>query len=367
MEKDFFSLIRVHSTIANVFSNPLYWSNRFVLYIGPLTLELIRKQFYEDYKNVYIALKGKVWIDKLLFAIKRKYTSLVETLIKKEPADSFNQHYTAILQSIMAADSTEIFEICYHLIDTKYVIYHAAFYGALKICQWLINKGFSVDTTFEDISLLYAAAQNGFTDIVDLLIKNHAVIDNLSFKGYTPLHNACQHGFAPVAKILCQAGAVVNRVSPNGSTALYFASQNGHDECVKVLLEFGADPEIAYSFGYTALYTASQHGHLAVVKRLVLAGAKIDAATRKGASPLYMACHRGRLEIAQFLLEHGAHTERRFENGYTPLFVAVAEGRDLVVDMLCKRGANINVRSNLGKKLYDEATPSCQQVLNRYL
>ncbi len=54
---------------------------------------------------------------------------------------------------------------------------------------------------------IHEASNYGFADIVDLLIKNGAKIND-SLGPITPLHDASQNGHFDVVKLLLQAGAL---------------------------------------------------------------------------------------------------------------------------------------------------------------
>ncbi|OGV97496.1 MAG: hypothetical protein A3I04_02140 [Nitrospinae bacterium RIFCSPLOWO2_02_FULL_39_110] len=80
---------------------------------------------------------------------------------------------------------------------------------------------------------------------------------------------ASDEGYLDIVKILLADGADVNKKDNDGSTALIEAVGKGHIDIVKVLLAAGADPDAENDNGVTALWMASSNG-LAEVSELLL-------------------------------------------------------------------------------------------------
>lgn len=116
-----------------------------------------------------------------------------------------------------------------------------------------------------DITPLMAAASGGYVDIVKLLLVHGAdvnaqsstgktilisvVIDVFSISciinlplssGNTALTYACAGGFVDVVKVLLKEGANIEDHNENGHTPLMEAASAGHVEVARVLLEYGA-------------------------------------------------------------------------------------------------------------------------------
>jgi ankyrin repeat protein len=69
---------------------------------------------------------------------------------------------------------------------------------------------------------LYVAANNGYTDVVAVLVRAGAAVDQGAVDtGATPLCAAAQKGHADVVRVLLEAGADVNRArTTDGATPL---------------------------------------------------------------------------------------------------------------------------------------------------
>ncbi len=94
--------------------------------------------------------------------------------------------------------------------------------GNFKMAKKLIDEGHPVNER-DNLNWLpiHEASNYGFTDIVDLLIKHGAKIND-SISPITPLHDASQNGHFQVVKLLLKAGALTYVFSKEGYTPLDF-------------------------------------------------------------------------------------------------------------------------------------------------
>ncbi|MEJ2111162.1 MAG: ankyrin repeat domain-containing protein [Acidobacteriota bacterium] len=142
--------------------------------------------------------------------------------------------------------------------------------GHTEIVKLLLEAGANVDATGnDDVTALHAASQNGHAEIVELLLEAGANVnaeitrafyreqDHLleSMRGpepisppmavlnyHTPLMLAAQNGYIEIVELLLDAGAKVD-IETYAGTAEGVASQNGHAEIVKLLLEAWANAD----------------------------------------------------------------------------------------------------------------------------
>jgi ankyrin repeat protein len=91
----------------------------------------------------------------------------------------------------------------------------------------------------DGLTALSEAAREGFTSVVDLLVRNGADV-NLAFAdGRTPLYLAAERGDADVVALLIAHGANVN-AEAKGRTALQAAMKSRDEETIVLLLKHGA-------------------------------------------------------------------------------------------------------------------------------
>lgn len=126
---------------------------------------------------------------------------------------------------------------------------------AAAIAEKLLDKGAAINWKDSELgqTCLHRAASNGALELVALLIKRGAPVDEVDAKGLTALHFAARHGRTEVSELLLKSGAQVDAVStkwleggypqnPRGAvTPMHLASRYGHAACLKLLIERGAN------------------------------------------------------------------------------------------------------------------------------
>ena len=118
--------------------------------------------------------------------------------------------------------------------------------GRADVVGLLLRVGASVDQAKKGgVTPLYVACQEGQIRVVSALLAGGADVNRVKRGGAAPLWIACQEGHLQVAMMLCSAGASVNQARSDGATPLFIASQNNHREMVAALMAEGADPSRA--------------------------------------------------------------------------------------------------------------------------
>lgn len=84
----------------------------------------------------------------------------------------------------------------------------------------------------------------------------------------TPLIEATNNGYSDIVKMLIKAGADPNLSGNDGKTPLMYAALRGHEDIINALISSGADPNKLSSEGKTALVFAIEGGHQTVVPLL---------------------------------------------------------------------------------------------------
>lgn len=109
--------------------------------------------------------------------------------------------------------------------------------------------------TRADESPLMLASLKGQTDLVKKLIARGADVNK---PGWAPLHYAATNGHTEIMTLLLENHAYIDASSPNDSTPLMMAALYGTPSAVKLLLEAGADPSIKNRLGLTAIDFANR-------------------------------------------------------------------------------------------------------------
>tara|TARA_R110002049_G_scaffold93627_6_gene231350 strand:- start:302 stop:1039 length:738 start_codon:yes stop_codon:yes gene_type:complete len=162
----------------------------------------------------------------------------------------------------------------------NYTLEDTAFSLALKngheaISRILLSAGSDWDIGFSEgqSSALIVAADQGFDDIVKILIVRAAPLEQKDENGYTALARGAKNGHLTTLKILINAGANVN-VQPEGRSVLMHVVDKNNMLLSQLLIAAGADLDFSDSEGDTALKIARRNGFFDLDLMLVQAGAR---------------------------------------------------------------------------------------------
>jgi ankyrin repeat protein len=221
----------------------------------------------------------------------------------------------------------------------------------------------SRDGTYQRSALSWAS-ENGFDDVVGLLIKGpkvrvkdiimlssreRAEIDARDIYGRTPLSYAAWNGHAVIAGLLVTAGALADLKDEIGGTPLSYAICSGNGAVMDKLKKEGGMVGSVDNIVGALLFSAVKKGDEFVVKRLLGMdkGLNIDAKDFNfGRTPLFWAAESGHEAIVRLLLATGkADINARDNGGRTPLSRAAEKGHEAIVQLLLATGkADINAR-----------------------
>ncbi len=171
-------------------------------------------------------------------------------------------------------------------------LYFASQRGAVAIARLLLAAGAPANQGYRpppgvarlpSETPLHAAAREGHSDMVSLLVRSGAAVDR-SHLGVTPLATAASSRRCEAVRALIQAGADVERAVKGGTLPLTVAAERGGAECVRLLLDAGARPNRTDAYGTTPLMRAAFAGDTSVVDLLLARGANPRLRTRRGAT-----------------------------------------------------------------------------------
>lgn len=184
---------------------------------------------------------------------------------------------------------------------------------------------------------LHYAAENGFEEIINLLLEAGANVNALNSAGFTPFQilMICEHYSPIVVSKLIAAGAQVG--SPLHKAILL----NDMEEVRQLLLRH-SDVNSTDGLGNTPLHIAVAVNNIEIIQPLLDAGARVDAQDMYDTTPLCEACALGQLYAAGVLLKNGADPECRDYNGRTALTFAAGNARQEVTELLLQSGVQVN-------------------------
>ena len=233
------------------------------------------------------------------------------------------------------------------------------------IVKHFLDKGANPDSLYGKTPL-FIACQNAYVNIVKLLLERGASPNFLTpITKLTPLHAAAINGNTEIIQILIKAGAYVN---PKGLvTPISFAVSHGNFDAVVTLINEGAKINIHQSndnVRYSPLYVACAKGYLNIVMFLVESGAKIEIKDTNNATPLIVASIKNYSRIVEFLVNRGANVNAQTTSGDTALIYASKNSNVELVKFLLSKGADPSLKGKLWRTAYSVANhPIIKQIL----
>jgi len=198
----------------------------------------------------------------------------------------------------------------------------------------LITSGadiYHVDDT--KVSTLLQASHRGLEGIVASLLEKHEsggdagsiqskYIDYPSEEGITPLIAAASEGHTGILNLLISAKADVNAKDKDGTTALMAASARGHLEAVKALIDAGASVNEQNDDGHSALMFA-YNGKTQVetlweryTQLLSENNGQEDQADDGSTGPIIQEALANHTNLVNFLIEKGADASLKDKEGH---------------------------------------------------
>ncbi|XP_010737461.3 cortactin-binding protein 2 [Larimichthys crocea] len=199
-------------------------------------------------------------------------------------------------------------------------------------------------------SALFAAAQNGHTECVKLLLSSGSPADVTDENGFTPLHFAAAHGHSSGVEVLLAAGAAVDFAAAGGQTPLFLACEAGRLDCVQVLLNAGADRSRTTTDGCMPLHAAVRSGHVDMLRLLLCHPTRGD--------PTVTPDPPATLALPAALLNQANN------DGWTAAHMAAALGLKECLEVLCSHSEqDIERRDKCNRTIHDVATDDCKDLL----
>jgi ankyrin repeat protein len=159
--------------------------------------------------------------------------------------------------------------------------------GSYDIVKLLLDHGAKVDGAPSRHRPLRGAIEQRRTAVVELLLERGAPI-GADPQGMPPaIHHAAGYANSPeIIRLLLKHGAKVDDRSMTGSTPLHFAAAFGSLSSAEELLALKADINDSDLTGITPLHVAARAGKPKMVEMLLQHGADAKALDKKGQRPL---------------------------------------------------------------------------------
>lgn len=188
--------------------------------------------------------------------------------------------------------------------------------------------------TSENVLLFKAALVGSLTGVNNALQKGAK--PNFFYRqedGKNSLHVAAENGFVDIVQVLLDNGAAIDSVaSSSQGTAIIFASANDRLDIVKLLIKYGANVNASNCYGNTSLHEAARLGYVEVIRLLIECGADVKAQNHKGSTPVHFCCYGESvkdhpIEAIKLLLAAGADVNAVDNRLTTPMLVCCSSGR----------------------------------------
>ena len=252
-----------------------------------------------------------------------------------------------------------------------YQLARAAKVGLVDRAKFLLENGADprgADRTYTGKSYVEIAVDNGFGEILDLLVDHGAERPELS--------DADRYRIAVVGGDEVEARRLLEG-DPSLSDQPGMLIQSAHQgeiDRVRLILDLGCDVNARNPNGRAALHEAAWKGDLEMMQLLLDRGAECEIRSNDhDATPIGFANHAGRLEARDYLIERtrdaydlarfgntsrlleileedGSRAKVALSNGMTALHVVPeTEDAEAVIDKLIASGADIDKKNDDGK------------------
>lgn len=338
----------------------------------------------DEFANPIVAAvqKGHTDVVKLLIAKGANVNISLKTGSKLIHVAASNGHLEIVKELIPIFDIDRVDD------DKNTPLLHACKSGRANVAEWLCEHGANPNAkNFLKVAPLHCAAMGGHGELIQVLVKHGALLDDKCGQSKTPLMYAVVDRRLEAAKALLECGAdktgalctaavkgypdmvellaslgcsVDEKIS--GQSAFQLAAQARKYDVIKVLLKLGAeystsiktvpveilkliiesgiDLEVRGQHGHTLLCQAIMSGFTDKIELLLDAGAKMELAM----SGFHYAVLAGTVNIVELLIDKGVPVDIEDETNknYTPLQVACKHNSVGMASMLLKKGADFN-------------------------
>ncbi|XP_072904092.1 transient receptor potential cation channel, subfamily N, member 1 [Hemitrygon akajei] len=235
---------------------------------------------------------------------------------------------------------------CAHVGNSDVLLEILKYIGSNRM-QQAINK-----QSKNGCSPLLLAAERGHTEMVKILLLNHARVDVFDEHGKAGLHLAAENGHDEISDILLWHKAFVNAKTKLGLTPLHLGAQNGYNKLVKLLVETHAASIDALSLSKrTPLHLAAANGQLDVCNTLLKMKADANATDIQGQTPLHLAAENNHSEVVKLFLKQKPELVMSANmEGSTCAHIAASKGSVAVIKELLKfNKAGVTMARNKNK------------------
>jgi len=177
-----------------------------------------------------------------------------------------------------------------------------------EISELLIKYGANVNQVNKvppaNSTSIELPCQEGYFEIVKLLVENDADVNFKGYRDFTPIRIAARNGHLKIVKYLAQNGAHIDIKAMDGATPLEHAASKGHYEIVKFLIEKGANVNNKDKDEDFSLGEAAKRGYLNIIQLLIDNGADLNLKNKGKKNAFVLAKERGQKKAAELIQKY---------------------------------------------------------------
>ncbi|XP_063677097.1 ankyrin repeat domain-containing protein 27-like [Bolinopsis microptera] len=197
--------------------------------------------------------------------------------------------------------------------------------------------------------------------ILNLRWKDITVGTPFNSSGVSILHIAAQNNYTNMLELLLEQGADVNIVDSAGRSALHLACHRSIcASSVLLLIAHKANANTGDNLGRTPLHEVCERGHTDILQSMIYQkiNLRVNAEAHNGDTPLHLAARYGYGDIVSLLLDVGASMSIRNNKGETPLSSAHSKyishilqlfSSELELEQIKKRSVTCNLNEEQEK------------------
>jgi len=221
-------------------------------------------------------------------------------------------------------------------------LHRAAQNGYKDIVKLLLDNDANINSkTSNKMTPIVLAAYNGHEDLIRFLIDRGAELSSIDYL----LYNAVRSGYKDLTEIIIKKGANVNSEAWGDAPSFYPVWSAKDDvprftDVLELLLSYDANPNAKDSYDWSLLHYTAIWGYTDMTKLLLNKGANLDPIENdRGQTPLHLSAYHGHKADVELLIAHGANANVKDWDDKTPLTLAKENGHTEIVELLKKHGA----------------------------
>jgi ankyrin repeat protein len=196
------------------------------------------------------------------------------------------------------------------------------------LCCCVLSSNVSAQAIFD------AVKRNDLPAVKRMLLADPRSVSATDGIGDIPLHWAAEDGYLDMVRLLIQSGADVNARQPAGWTALHFATKSDRVEVMRLLLQKGANIDARNGKGDAPIHIAAGFNVFLAIRFLLSVGVDVDTPNVDGDTPLAVAARNDSMRVGRFLIAAGADIHLKNKAGKTALEEAARFGKTDFVKLL---------------------------------